>query len=444
LRQQQQKSVDNEIEDALDDGFMCIDLNVVQQKLQKWRLLFPNVIPYFAMKCNPDKAVCKWLAKFPNVGFDVASFTEIQLARESLYQTEQFIMEGKENRKMPRLVYANPQRAEQDLLQCMSSTTSRDENLWLTVDGVEELQKIDKIRELQQFPINKIGLIVRILVPDHNSTVPLGEKFGIALSEIKRLVETGLKWFQPSNFIGVSFHCGSGCHDPETYLNALDLARQALTLIDSAITTENSQHKCWLIDIGGGFPGWDGMGGDYGRFSNDGNQFDKEQSTGTLSPETTLLIAEAIGPSLQEFVRDGYQVIAEPGRYFVEAAICLASRIYQKMEITEIGSNQITREYKIAHGVEGVFRDVVLCGESFCPIPLQRNTTNGNRSELFPCRVLGPSSNNQDVICDKYQLPKLEIGDWLVFDRMGAYTLSIASRAGRPVIFYVQGGAGND
>ena len=49
-------------------------------------------------------------------------------------------------------------------------------------------------------------------------------------------------------------------------------------------------------------------------------------------------------------------------------------------------------------------------------------------------------SDEQDVVCAKCQLPELQVGDWLVFDRMGAYTLSIASRTGRPVMRYVLGG----
>ena len=43
---------EDEIEDALDDGFLCIDVNVLSQKLKNWQIMFPEVTPYMAMKCK--------------------------------------------------------------------------------------------------------------------------------------------------------------------------------------------------------------------------------------------------------------------------------------------------------------------------------------------------------------------------------------------------------
>ncbi|KAL3928329.1 MAG: hypothetical protein SGBAC_012697, partial [Bacillariaceae sp.] len=425
---------DDELEDALDDGFMCIDLQTVQTKLQKWNQLFPQVKPFFAMKCNPDPMVVKLLASCTTtesekhnsnlfVGFDVASWAEIQLALEACGNDTGIMVEGADDESfgnepqlqrqtmLPRLVYANPQRAEQDLKNCMNAYLSsfKPIPLWLTLDGPEELVKILQISQQLEFPISRIGLILRILVPDHHSSIPLGEKFGTPLEEIASLVQRGLEeGFQPTNFLGISFHCGSGCHDPATYQLALELTRSALDLIHSTLqkSTTACDHRCSLIDIGGGFPGWDGMGGDHNRFSSyasskNGNSTDDGTTMDELATEeTTRAIAEAIQPSLQAFAKEGYQIIAEPGRFFVEAAAGLVSRIYDKQILTlpaTTSQNQTSiRVYKIAHGVQGVFKDVLL------------------------------------------------FGDWLCFDRMGAYTLSIASRAGRPVICYVKGGGSGE
>jgi diaminopimelate decarboxylase len=112
----------------------------------------------------------------------------------------------------------------------------------------------------------------------------------------------------------------------------------------------------------------------------------------------------------------------------------MVSRIYKKQICGTI------REYKIAHGVHGVFKDVLLCGESFVPMALPQEDDKGKHELLlFPSRVQGPSGDPNDVVCADCQLPDLQVGDWLVFDRMGAYTLSIASRTGRPIVRYVQG-----
>lgn len=49
-----------------------------------------------------------------------------------------------------------------------------------------------------------------------------------------------------------SFHCGSGCQDAQAYPAAIEVARAVFDLA--------ARHgvKLTLLDIGGGFPGWDG------------------------------------------------------------------------------------------------------------------------------------------------------------------------------------------
>lgn len=389
----------------------------------------------------------QWLADYSQViGFDVASYTEFKLALSSMKNKTLDLT----NEVLPRLIYANPQRAEQDLIECLKLSQQLDlGTLWLTLDGVEELQKIHKICIVEGFPLSKIGLILRVLVNDKQSSVPLGEKFGAASRDISILVDEGLNLgFQAENYLGVSFHCGSGCHDIETYLMALDKAKEAIDGIHNVLRKRtNSKHLCWLLDIGGGFPGFDGapdgLNGDgIYRFSSDISSQSKERQhqqgqVPNQQETTTYSIAQAIQPVLKEFKENDFHIIAEPGRYFVEGAACLASRIHKKRQ-TFLGGGRIF-EYTISHGVQGIFKDVLLCGESFTPSPLVIGKIAGVHN-LQGSRVYGPSGGEQDVVCDYILLPELEIGDWLVFDRMGAYTLSIASRTGRPVVCHVKGG----
>ena len=552
------------LEDAIDDGFMCVDLKVLERKLIAWHRLFSpafdnnndhknidddnknepsdynyTVTPYFAVKCNPDACVVEWLARTASrmnlpLGYDCASVAELELAKT---QIQKYSLEGtadgeKKNRNTiptTRIVYANPQRAEADLMHALelfattpssqSQSQSKELELWLTLDGVEEVYKIATARKLflekhhagddnnssnsnsnalLQMP--NVKIVLRIWVPDGHSQIPFGEKFGMRMDEIDTVVEECLNHgILAEDIIGISYHCGSGCSHVETYLEALEMGRKALTKIDDRLTrhyrevqeekeTEiqekkklqkvhesESQHKqykrhrCWLLDMGGGFPGRDGLDGDDGRFSANAKEEEKE-TTNTLMTATTQQtqttvadIAMAVRPVLQSLTNNSKDendssslpltLIAEPGRYFVEGAIALASRIYQKGQVNDPNddSNKI-RVYRIPHGVQGVFKDVLLCGESFIPQPLRINdldddpTTTADddpqdSSTLYLSRVLGPSGDDtaEDVVCDSCLLPELEVGDWLVFDRMGAYTLSIASRAGRPVMRYVQG-----
>ena len=216
-----------EDEDALDDGFVLADINVVVNKLRAWRALFPRIQPFFALKCHPDPMVAAVLGQW-QAGFDCASLPEIQLAMASTttrllswslnHDNDSNINNYINNTsKTRRIVYANPQRAETDLETALKLHVRA-----LTFDGPEELHKVHAAyqRVLLQHhttsttttsnttstPPPPPVMILRLLVPDQHSTVPLGEKFGTPPSQIESLVQTAVELQLP--VLGVSFHCG--------------------------------------------------------------------------------------------------------------------------------------------------------------------------------------------------------------------------------------------
>lgn len=48
--------------------------------------------------------------------------------------------------------------------------------------------------------------------------------------------------------------------------------------------------------------------------------------------------------------------------------------------------------------------------------------------ELYNCSIWGPTCDSIDCITKEGLLPKLEVGDWLYFENMGAYTVAAASQ----------------
>ena len=198
-------------EDALDDGFVLCDLNVVYNKYEAWRRLFPRLRPFFALKCNPDPMVAAVLGQL-GAGFDCASVPEIQLALASSSTTTTTANTTTPGgRRMPQssLIYANPQRAEKDLDTALQLHVQT-----LTFDGPEELRKVHRAyRKLIEsattanMPVpNPPDMVLRILVPDKHSTVPLGEKFGVPPSQIEPLAELSAEL--GLSITGISFHCG--------------------------------------------------------------------------------------------------------------------------------------------------------------------------------------------------------------------------------------------
>ena len=59
------------------------------------------------------------------------------------------------------------------------------------------------------------------------------------------------------------------------------------------------------------------------------------------------------------------------------------------------------------------------------PTPLNHPNIK-HTSEHYSSIVWGQTGDSKDKVCET-TLPELSIGDWLYFDNMGAYTVSVAS-----------------
>ena len=47
---------------------------------------------------------------------------------------------------------------------------------------------------------------------------------------------------------------------------------------------------------------------------------------------------------------------------------------------------------------------------------------------FHPSTVFGPTCDGLDTVLRDYDLPEMDVGDWLMFPNMGAYTLCGASK----------------
>ena len=455
-----------DIQNAIDDGFMLCDLNVVQRKLKAWKIMFPRIKPFFAIKCNPDcmvshvlgqtcSSVCSSDASGADIcncccGFDCASLPEIQLALRSS-QCEANKNESLNNIKKC-IVYANPQRSMRDLDRALELGVNA-----LTFDSVEELDKVKDAYDRMKFKyeeekaegtiqhqiINPPEMILRIVVPDNGSTVPLGEKFGVDPNNVKQFTRKALEL--GLDVIGVSFHCGSGNHEPLSYKDAIFIAKECIDEMNEVLK-QHGKDVCSILDIGGGYPGYDGVGGDFCRFDsycNDNTLAIGQSDKYSPDTESTYKIAQIVSPLVNDLFpsSENFDIISEPGRYFVEAAFAYCARIYSVKNQASGVNSDLHKIYYIAQGVQGLFKDVILCDEIFTPIPLQLEKCDESNQTLFPSTILGPSGEDFDIVCKDCMLPDMDEGDWLIFDRMGAYTLSIAARNSSLPIRYVMGGS---
>ena len=213
---------------TIEDPFYVVDLGIVTTQLARWRAAFPRVVPYYAVKCNPDPAIVRTLMGL-GCNFDCASRGEIALVQEisALLPPEV---------PPPEIIYANPCKGRGHVIDAVCRGVRM-----VTFDNVAEVQKCASVSR-------KIQLIMRIITDDSGSQCRLSSKFGappqhwpVLLAEARRC---GLE------VVGVSFHVGSGCRDATRYEMAL---RDCKKLFDMAKRDYGFEMN--LLDIGGGFPG---------------------------------------------------------------------------------------------------------------------------------------------------------------------------------------------
>lgn len=348
-----------------EEAFYIIDLSKVIKKYKQWIAKLPRVKPFYAIKCNSNPAIVKTLASL-GVNFDCASKSEIQQILGS-------------NISSSRIIYANPTKMKSHIQYAKAMNVDL-----MTFDNSHELYKISEC-----FP--NARLVLRIITDDSNSICKFSTKFGAPLNQVLSLLYLAKEL--NLNVVGVSFHVGSGCMSIQSFIAAIKNAHEVFKM------AEQVGFSLTLLDLGGGWPGTD----DDGICFND--------------------IADAIRPVIDELFPPTIEIIAEPGRYFVAESHTLAVNVFAKR--TTISEDGLEKHflYYINDGVYQSFNCIFF--DHVHPKPLVFSP--GNRKELYRCTIFGPTCDSMDCIAKDIRLPELEVGEWLYFKNMGAYTIAAAS-----------------
>jgi len=270
-----------------------------------------------------------------------------------------------------RLIFANPAKMASHIRYAAATNVNI-----MTFDNECELYKVKNLH-------SNAKLVLRIRCDAELAQCQLGMKFGCEpVNEGPRLLK--LASALGLDVVGVSFHVGSGCQDPPVFRRAIASARDLFDLggqLGFSMT---------LLDIGGGYPGNRGSG------------------------PTMDKIAEIVNSALDDYFppTEGVQVIAEPGRFYVASAYTLATLIHSKRDTM----------YYINDGVYGSFNCILYDHAVVNPVPLV-----DKEGSLRVSSVWGPTCDGLDQVVPSVLLPPLDVGDWLVFEDMGAYTLPVAS-----------------
>nr|UUJ34678.1 ornithine decarboxylase [Nilaparvata lugens] len=360
-----------------EDSFFVADLGDVYRQHLRWKKMLPRVKPFYAVKCNPDPQVLRLLAGL-GAGFDCASKTEIEQALAMEVRPE-------------RIIYAQPCKTSSYLRFVRAAGVRQ-----MTFDNADELYKVAKLSPEAQ-------LLLRITTDDTSSLCRLSMKFGAALNTTRGLLtlvrELGLE------VIGVSFHVGSGASDPQAFARAV---QDAHTVFQEGRAAGFAMR---ILDVGGGF-----------------------------CSDTFEEMAEVLDGALAHYfpASGKVEVIAEPGRYFVASAFTIACNVIARR--IEQGSAAKGPSYKVYvnDGVYGNFSSIMFDHQQpVAKILRTAGRTFYDTKGAAPCAdgegveysVWGPTCDGIDRISASVRFDAvLDVGDWLYFESMGAYTRCSATQ----------------
>ena len=359
--------------------FYAYDRNVISQKISLFRSAMPNELKlHYAIKANPMPALVDFIAHQVD-GLDVASGKELNVALNSCMSSQ-------------KISFAGPGKQIKELAMAVSSEVT------INIESFTELDRIIQICE-------QTGIKARVAIrvnPDFelkSSGMKMGggaQQFGIDAE----LVSDMLVKIKQNDLAYQGLHIFTGSQN----LNA-DSIIQAHQNIFALAT--RLQRKCEMpvqtLNIGGG------LGIPY---------FPGEQ---ILQIDN---IGEALAKHISRFNEEfgDTEIAMELGRYLVgESGIYVA-------EVTDIKKSRGTSFAVIDGGLHhhlsasGNFGQVI---RKNYPVAIGNKMDHENQ---FPLQIVGPLCTPLDLMANKYELPKVEIGDLVVIYQSGGYGYSASPR----------------
>ncbi|KAG9355518.1 hypothetical protein JZ751_000356 [Albula glossodonta] len=364
-------------------AFFVADLGVLMRQHILWQTHMSQVRPFYTLKCNSSPAVIQVLAAL-GTGFICANKSEVALVQNCGVDSEDIIYSGA-YKQLSHIKHAA--KSGIDSLVC---------------DNEMELRKIARCH-----PTAKVLLQVATASPLEEMSMT----FGCTLKNCRHLLQCAKQLHL--QVVGVKFHLPVTCNNPQAYCHAVFDARCIFDMGEELGFSMN------VLDIGGGF------------------------SHSALQLEQT---GAAIRPLLDIYFppQSGVHIIAELGDYYVSSSFTLAVNIIGKEVVCQDRRGQDSDEvslhdeflYYMNEGVYGSFASKLL--ENVIPVPIVHKKSLRVKEAVFPSSLWGPSCDRLDQVVEHCLLPELNVGDWVIFNNMGANSLGEPCTATqKPPVYYI-------
>jgi len=373
----QAKLQSSDFRKALDDNFYICDLGEIMKKHKEWQQDFPNILPHYTVRCNPDKMLLLCLISM-GVDFNCHNKNELKLLLEL----------GADPSK---IFFANPCKQTSHIKFAAQYNIKTVE-----FDSVYELEKLKKFHP-------SADLVLRISLEEDNSSddEEMTIKFGASMTDAKHLLATAKQ--MQLNVVGISFEVDSDVVDVlDAYRRSLECSKSLMEFsktklgaaipmlcIDGETYTEVADQLNDVIDAC--FPA-----GDYPKLKLIGN-------VGSFYAKSAFTaVTNVIGKK---------QVVASD------------FDAYENQEKCDKNGNGFV--YYINDGVYGSFNIILNNKDAPFFNPSLLDKVQEESGPLYPSTVWGPTCDALDKVLDLVYLPELEVGEWIIWKNIGAYTMAL-------------------
>jgi ornithine decarboxylase len=346
------------------EPMLCLRPAAIAAAARRFVGAFPGDVLY-AVKCSPEPRVLRALWAGGVRHFDCASLAEVALVRKLCPQAAVHFM--------------HPVKARPAIREAFRRFGVTD----FALDSGDELAKIRQ----ETVPVGlvgeppRLGLFVRLALPKGDAVYDLSGKFGAppdAAVELLRLARP------QAARLGISFHVGSQCLDPQAYARALALA--AATVARAGVAVD-------IVDVGGGFP----------------------VSYPHSEPPPLGAFLAAIARASRAFPAI-VRLWAEPGRALVAGGGSVVVQVQLRRSDALF----------VNDGVYGNLSDAGALGWRFPARRFRLGEAAGTATPLADFALWGPTCDSADRMDGPFRLPAdMHEGDWIELGQLGAYGASL-------------------
>jgi len=339
----------------------CIRGETLKKASKYFQKNFKGKILY-AVKTNPNKFVLKTLYESGIKNFDIASIKEIKTIKEIAPEA--------------KCHYMNTVKSRESIKEAYFNYGIRSFSLDTKDELIKILDSTNKAKDLELF--------VRISVSNEHAEIDLSKKFGAVNTEAIGLLRLAK---QHSKKIGLSFHVGSQCMHPISYVKGIDEINNII---------KKTKIEPDYINVGGGFP----------------------SIYPDLIPQSLKKYFNEIEKSLSKLqLRKKPEIICEPGRALVaESGSTIVKVILRKKNKLYIN--------------DGTYGSLFDGGVPNLVFP-SRMISNGRQisKKLTAFDFYGPTCDSMDYMKGPFVLPNnIKEGDYIELGQLGGYGLTFRTQ----------------